>query len=1059
MESMQRILVCIMMLIPLVAQAQNPAIFSVDRTNAAVQDIITIHGRDFGSNLSATKVFFGAARGELKTFSNQIIEVKTPAGATFDRISVTNTSSGLTSSAPNQFFLNYQGEPGISAAEFSPQTDFSAQSGLYDLCLCDFNDDNKVDVATASNTSNLITVFQNTSIPGNIYLTGQDVIINARTLHVKCGDLNGDGRPEIVLSEGADGDQIFILKNNGTFSFSLQSITLTGIKVKRIAIADLDLDGKPEIVVTNTGGNILKVLPNQSTVSGISFGTPVNVTIPQASSTDALEISDLNGDGFPEIVTSQYQADSENKLFICINKGSFDFTDLKVIAINKAISNIRIGDLDGDAKPDIAIARLTGSDVSVYFNDGGSELNFRQPVFFITETLPVGIDFSDFDGDGKLDIAVGSIAKSVSVLNNTTITAGTGAFAPVVKLSTTYINRNLRNVDMDGDGKPDIVFTSVDDFSGVPVPASKISVLRNLSCMVPKLTPGGPLNICIGNPLELRATAGGGITYEWYQEGTPTPLKTGAEPFLSITNSGEYKVVALSGSGWCSRESNLVTVTMTTPTSSLTQTNSDARSNSPVCTDNTLNLAVNDVGASEYRWRGPNGFTQTANTPEVSRPNFTLQAAGLYIVEMMTGTCVAKTDSTLVEAVSIPDFDLSFSGGPGFCSGSTKSLSITPRLTSGFSYQWYENTRGLITEATFDNYSVNASGEYYAVITPDNPGCLPKETGKVVLTALTPPVANVHVPEFGCVADEISFSQQSTGDPNAEMIYYWTFGDGETSEEENPVNVYNQTNTFEVTLKVMYEGVQLCSDNASKVIDIFSPVVPVITATAMSMCEGESIGLSITGLFSSITWNYSSTAHEIVVDQPGEYSVATVDANGCPSSDEIIIEQKTIPVLTVSSDKEAIAAGQTVQLSGSGADEYSWSPGKTLNDSTISNPVASPQASTTYVLTGSLTDGCSATASIAIQVTGEVINVTIPILFSPNGDDVNEMLIIEGVENYPDCSLSVFDSRGGRVFESVGYKNNWDGTITGTPLPEGVYYYVFGCPNKKALTGTVTVIR
>src|SRR5690606_15650809 len=114
----------------------------------------------------------------------------------------------------------YRGEHGISAAEFSSQTDFQAQSGLYDLCLCDFNDDGKVDVATASNTSNQVTLFQNTSFPGNISLTGVDFLINARTLHVRCGDLNGDGRPDIVFSEGADGNRIFILKNNGGFSFS-----------------------------------------------------------------------------------------------------------------------------------------------------------------------------------------------------------------------------------------------------------------------------------------------------------------------------------------------------------------------------------------------------------------------------------------------------------------------------------------------------------------------------------------------------------------------------------------------------------------------------------------------------------------------------------------------------------------------------------------------------------------------------------------------------------------------------------------------------------------------
>lgn len=1021
-------------------------------------ELVTIHGTGFGSNPSEIKVSFGAVQGQIKTIANQIIEVRTPAGASYENISVTNISSGLTSYAPHPFFLNYRGEHGIVGSEFSSQTDFTAQSGLYDLCLCDFNNDNKPDVATASTNSNAITLFENNSTPGTISLTGHDITVNARTLHVKCRDLNGDGRSDIVLSEGDGADRIFILTNNGNFNFSLQSVKLTGRKVKRIAIADLDLDGKPEIVVTDTGGNLVSILPNQSSLSTISFAPPMNITIPGALSTDAVEISDMNGDGFPEIITSQYQADSENKLFICLNKGAFDFNDIAIVNVNKAVSNIRIGDLDGDTKPDIAITRLTGSDVSVYLNQSGTELSFSAPGFFVTDLRPVGLDFGDFDGDGKIDISVGSIAKSISVLNNIS-TSGSASLTTAIKLNAAYINRNIGNADMDGDGKTDIVFTSVDDFSGVPIPASKISVMRNLSCMVPQVIPGGPLNVCTGYPLRLTATAGGGATYEWFKVGVATPLKSGAEAFLDVSTAGEYQVNAISEGGSCARQSNVVTVAVTDPGIPLNATPPDARSNSPVCTDNILNLEVNNAGASEYRWRGPNAFSQTVTTPTISRPDFTLQDAGLYIVEMIAGACVAKTDSTLVEAVSVPDFNLSFSGGQSFCSGSTKILSVTPHLSSGFTYQWYEKTEGLITEATASSYSTTASGEYYAIVTSENVGCVPRETNAVVFTALAPPVAGFDAPAQSCVGNEVTFAQQSTGDPQATRVYQWTFGDGKTSQEDDPATVYDSPNTFQVSLKVSYAGVQLCSATDSKTIEIITPMTPVIAASAMRMCDGESTALSISGSFASVTWSNGDTSQDINVGAAGEYTVTTVDGNGCTASDQIIIEQKPIPVITVSSDKQAIAAGQTVQLLAQGADTYVWSPGRTLNDSTVSNPLAAPLVATIYTVTGSLYDGCPAQGTITIQVSGEVINIVAPILFSPNGDDFNQVWIIEGVENYPDCSLNIFDKRGGKVFETIGYQNNWDGTIKGNPLPLGVYYYVFGCPNKKSLTGTVTVIR
>lgn len=1040
------------------AYGQNPVIFSVDRTNGAPREIVTLHGSDFGDNADNLRVFFGGARAQIRSASNQTLEVRTPTGATFDPIKVVNLNSGRSATAPGQFFLNYQGEAGISTTKFSTQSDFQAESGLYDLCLCDFNDDNKVDVATASSTSNQITVFQNNSAPGNINLTGMGVAVGAHTLHVKCGDLNGDGRPDIVLSEASNGERIFILTNNGSFSFSVQSIALTGAKVKQVGISDLDLDGRPDIVVTNTGDNILTILPNTSIATTLSFGSPVRITIPGALSTDALALGDLDADGYPEIVTSQYQADNENKLYILRNKGSFNFGTVDVIMVNKAVSNIRLADLDADSKPDITIARLTGSDISVYLNNSGSTLAFRDPLSVVTETLPVGMDFSDFDGDGKLDIAVGSIAKSVSVLNNTTSGVGAGSFAPVVKLSTTYINRNLRNADIDGDGKPDIIFTSVDDFSGVPTPSSKISVLRNLSCMVPRITPGGPLEICSGTPLQLKATSGGGITYEWRVEGNGNPLKSGAEDFLDVTTAGSYKVVALSGPS-CSRESALVEVTFSAPSPPLSATDPDARSNSPVCNDNFLQLTVNNVGATAYRWRGPGGFSETTTSNTLERNAFTIRHAGLYVVEMIAGTCVAKTDSTLVESITVPEFSISYDGVDAFCANGSKTLTVSPALSSGFSYTWHQAGSGPIDEATSESYIVQNSGEYYAVVTPDQTGCLPKQTASLVLSELAAPTADFEAPASGCIGEEIAFTQQSSGDPGADLVYTWTFGDGGNSGDANPTHSFAQANTFAVTLKVSYPGLEDCSATVDKMIEVFSPIIPEITASATELCEGEEALLSLTAIFDNITWSTDETESEITVTAPGSYYVTTRDVNGCEGEDEITIAPKALPILNVTADRQAIAAGQKVQLEASGADEYVWSPGKSLNDSTIADPQAAPVATTTYVVTGSMTGGCETTATITIQVNGEALSISVPILFSPNGDADNEILVIDGVENYPDCSLTIFDKRGARVYTTTGYQNNWDGTYHGTPLPEGVYYYVFGCNNSKAKTGTVTIIR
>jgi gliding motility-associated-like protein len=436
-----------------------------------------------------------------------------------------------------------------------------------------------------------------------------------------------------------------------------------------------------------------------------------------------------------------------------------------------------------------------------------------------------------------------------------------------------------------------------------------------------------------------------------------------------------------------------------------------------------------------------------------------MQNAGLYVVEIMAGSCIARTDSTIVESMTIPDFSLSHEGGPNFCSGTTKSLSVMPALSSGFTYQWYEKVSGPIAEATFNSYIANASGEYYAVVTPNNSGCLPKQTGTLTVAVLQTPVAGFLAAASGCTGEEVAFTQQSTGSAGVNLVYLWTFGDGKTSDAENPANVYSQAESFEVSLKVGYQGLESCNSMTSKMIQISEVVRPDIIASASVMCEGESTELSVANTFSHVTWNTYETEASITITSAGNYSVATVDLHGCESADEITIKQKEVPQLTVASESQMIAVGQTVQLQATGADEYVWSPGKTLSDSTIANPHASPTTTTSYAVTGSIVDGCSSVATIVIQVSGEIVNITVPVLFSPNGDATNETLVIEGAENYPDCSLTVFDKRGGRVFNSAGYQNNWDGSVNGTAVPEGVYYYVFGCPNAKAVTGTVTIIR
>src|SRR5205814_9882469 len=167
-------------------------------------------------------------------------------------------------------------------------------------------------------------------------------------------------------------------------------------------------------------------------------------------------------------------------------------------------------------------------------------------------------------------------SKSITILNNQS-TSGTINFAPMVTIPTTYISRHIKIGDIDGDAKPDIAYASVDDGKN-GIPASKISVIRNQSCMIPKLTPAETQIICTGSNLRLFSTESKGATYSWKNNGTQ--VATGSDPYFDIITSGNYTVTRKAEGATCSETSaNTVTVTVSGSGVGLTGS-SNARSNS-----------------------------------------------------------------------------------------------------------------------------------------------------------------------------------------------------------------------------------------------------------------------------------------------------------------------------------------------------------------------------------------------------------------------------------------------------------------------------------------------
>jgi gliding motility-associated-like protein len=92
--------------------------------------------------------------------------------------------------------------------------------------------------------------------------------------------------------------------------------------------------------------------------------------------------------------------------------------------------------------------------------------------------------------------------------------------------------------------------------------------------------------------------------------------------------------------------------------------------------------------------------------------------------------------------------------------------------------------------------------------------------------------------------------------------------------------------------------------------------------------------------------------------------------------------------------------------------------------------------------------------------TGKKLPIRVPNAFSPNGDGINDVWVLEFLETYANCRVEIFDRYGTKLFSSIGYNRPWDGTFKGSPVPVATYYYIIDKRDGEApLSGYVVVLR
>lgn len=559
---------------------------------------------------------------------------------------------------------------------------------------------------------------------------------------------------------------------------------------------------------------------------------------------------------------------------------------------------------------------------------------------------------------------------------------------------------------------PDVVFSNVQPAQSG---SYRLEVFSNAGCAsepvvvnltvtprpdVPSLTSNSP--VCIGETIALGTTPVNGttVTYDWYFNGTllgSTNIAQYLIPAATPAQNGAYSVV-VNVDGCISIPSVPGNVQVGAFPSL------QASSNSPVCPGTDLALDATFNAGLSYQWSGPAGFTSTLRNPII--PAITPFNAGTYYVLVIDNATGCSSADTIVVAIVPSATDIAFAGiDQALCDVNTATLTALAPVTPGVTGRWeqtvFQAGQGVtITSPAALTTGVNGllPGNTYRfvwVLTNADCGDFSWDTVSVTSDILPTLQAYAGETDFACATylfnlDAVSpsigiglWSQQVTQAQAGVIIVSPNDANTLVANLLPGENVFYWTLSNGACVDYSSDSVMIVREEAIPTANIDSVFVPFDIVTG----EGGVTGIDLL-LNDDVTTVTSYTVS--IVDAPN-HGILTQNASGTWDF--------------------------TTNLNYYGRDTFIY-----------------------QICAGNCPDLCD-TAMVILKI-GEFNDCFVPNIFTPNGDGVNDFLIVPCLGNYPNNELSVFNRWGDEVFRAIGYSNDWTGTFNGADLPDGSYYYI-----------------
>jgi gliding motility-associated-like protein len=445
--------------------------------------------------------------------------------------------------------------------------------------------------------------------------------------------------------------------------------------------------------------------------------------------------------------------------------------------------------------------------------------------------------------------------------------------------------------------------------------------------------------------------------------------------------------------------------------------------------------------------------SSTSDTSDKKNAGYMYSQPGNYQVQLIVGNSkgCSKTISKTIPIKTQPDFSLN--NDTLICSIDTLQLTAIGKGNISWTPDYNINNLNSFTPLV----SPKKPTMYYATLN-ESRGCI--GTDSIFVNVVNRVSLSLISDTTICLTDTANLNPVSNG-----LHYLWTASDNNLNDTSKYLTVIpGQNTTYHLV-----SSIGKCSTAANIRVKTV-PYPEALATNDTTICFGNTIQLKANG-GSIYHWTPSTFLNNTEISNPiasptasTNYLVQVNDVKGCPKPAFATVNLTVEKLVADAGPSDtSIVINQPLQLNGTGAQFYTWTPSESLNNPNSNAPVAILSESQKFTLQVKSAAGCTAEDSINVLVYKVLPDLYVPNAFTPNGDGTNDVFtpIPIGIKEMD--YFKVYNRRGQLVFSTNQQHQGWDGTFKGSPQDADVYVWMAKAVDYLGKTilrkGSVALIR